>query len=595
MNRELPAYSNPCLAHSVDSHTLYLVGVNDAVFGRIELNSIDLLTSTFPNPSPFPPNPPSPPSPALPDPLDNPEVRLLTFVVDPQRWRNTAPKFCSNYAGSLGRGPLNINPRIHIQQFSRPWSYDTNAGGKVGIDLPTLMAGGVGYVSPKLFAIVGQAGNTTLDMGLFPSEKTLLAVGTFSATSEAPAHGYLITFDPDGRQGWIYPSLSYDPKANTNYIVQLEQPRSVVMNDIRLSVFAVPVHMGHSAYILDQARDGTVMIYTINPEVSPALTQIYTSTNKAPGFSEFLVASGSESQSRIVMYSVIRGSPRLNSFDTISKTWTGPGLLTSTNGTLGGSFPAPGDNSNGTNGSSGGKLNGAVVGGAVAGGLILVILAIALLVVLQRRRSQSGRKTKVFAQSGSGSAVGDAAESRPVLSDYQDPSRQFDSSGSGSYATSAVPLNYMSHSQPTTTPPPLITQRTPSYPLPQSTPVPQYQQQYQPQYPPQQQQQQPAEVSFPSVQDRHQQQQLQHLHLAQPYSPGPAFSSPTIYQAQPVRQNTATSLNNGSGSSRLREYTSPSNQNDDDEDDEQPYTLPATSAAPSIGPNIARPHKTEIP
>ncbi|KAK3829706.1 MAG: hypothetical protein J3R72DRAFT_479068 [Linnemannia gamsii] len=643
----IPTYSFPCLAHSTDNTALFLVGVTDTIglinVSQLEFNTVDL---TY---------------------IDTPSVRLLHSEVDLKRWSPSAPKLCSNYPGAITmsnkpeRGGRAVNPRIHIQQFSGSWTFDLNAvpglaaggGGGVGVggagdttfEKPKKNnknnLSSVSFLSPKQFAIVGQAGENMYGVGMTdevnkkvgsswrmfvvdatedvnslvsgppqwsPSETTLLALGTFitTTTTTAGSIGHLTAFDSTGTSGQIFPTVSSDKQ------VQIRSPFPVQMNNITLSSGAIPVHQGGTGFILDQAKDGTVLIYSITPGQSPDLLPVQpVPASNVPRFSEFMVATSTTggSDSRIVIYSVIEGNPRFNSFDVGVKVWSGPALIPQSIpfGRSGGgglipttSLPDSGNRNGGSgngngvdgSGSSGKAPSGAVIGGAVAGGLILIVLA-ALFIVRSRkqRSSHASHREKGSNRGGVASALGreengtdeeGGEEEGLALSDYHRHHQETLSSrpapgefrsfaSAGSFATSnttassssAVPLIYMS-------PPPLA-------PRPNSTPP----------------------ISLPllaqrpllsQTQPQHQQQQ-QHV-TQQLYNAGRFFSDSTIYQAQqPIRAATFPHRMDTYSPNRNQAINGNGNGDDDEDDnDEEPYTLPA----PIIVAPTPKPHKAEL-
>lgn len=80
----------------------------------------------------------------------------------------------------------------------------------------------------------------------FPSEKAFLVVGTFAASPLPPVIGHIIAFEFNGASGQIFPAQSMDR------LVDIRQPHHIQMNNITLSPVAIPVHMGATAFILDQ-------------------------------------------------------------------------------------------------------------------------------------------------------------------------------------------------------------------------------------------------------------------------------------------------------------------------------------------------------
>ncbi|KAF8936270.1 hypothetical protein BGZ47_009578 [Haplosporangium gracile] len=631
----IPSYPFPCLAHSTTATplsttppttTIYLIGVAtespQKEKGRLELNSVFLTD------------------------INTPIIQLIESEVDPEHWSSFAPKLCAHYTGTIYPNEKGeIKPtRIHIQQFSKHWSFDSNAlldeedekggnggegdsNGKATFENPKNWDRGASFLSPRQFAIVGQAGErmygvgmtSSLDLQVGSSWRGLIVdatadVDSYLYSSVAPVLGHITAFEVSGTSGQIFPAFSMEE------FVQLKQPQPVQMNNITLSPVAIPVHMGTTAFILDQDKDGSVVIYTITPELSPDLTLIQASPSSlVPRFSEYMVASATATASQIVVYSVQNGVPCFNSFDLTAKSWSGPALVTQSQPILPTTTPSDGssgghegDSGIGSENSTSGKSNGAIIGGAVAGGLILIILA-ALFIVQRKRRCNRGSHSRkcVLTKGEKPSILGPEGgeENMPALSDYQQdlsapPSYLFESSGSfATLSSSTTPLTYIPP-QSTFAPsgPPVVNQRPSVRPL-SIPPRPQQQQLSQVQAQAQQRQQAPRRgfsvqeievISFPSIHEKHryeqeqeqqrqqrEQERQQRLHLSQLYSTGHSFSDSNIYQAHPIRTNTAITH---------RGANNQSTSNSGSAREEEPYTLPA----PFVVAPTPQPHKAEL-
>jgi hypothetical protein len=72
-------------------------------------------------------------------------------------------------------------------------------------------------------------------------------VGTFETNAAPPVAGHLVAFDAEGKSGVIYPTVGRD-----GTIVELNPPLSNIQMDFMLTQDAIPVHMGTTAFILDQ-------------------------------------------------------------------------------------------------------------------------------------------------------------------------------------------------------------------------------------------------------------------------------------------------------------------------------------------------------
>jgi hypothetical protein len=374
-----------------------------------------------------------------------------------------------------------------------------------------------------------------------------------------------------------------------------------------------------------QAKDGSVIIYTITPGLSPDLALIQLSPSSlVPRFDEYMVGTATNSQ--IIVYSVQENVPRFNSFDMTEKKWTGPALYTQT--PLDTTFPFPTIPGEG-NGSQGGNngidsanntsetSNGAIIGGSIAGGLFLIIL-VALFFVIQRkrRRNREGHNRK-GSLTGRGNASGQspkgADESIPALSDYQQDlsapqPHLFESSGPyNTLSSSTMPLSYIPP-RPSSAPPqpPIVNQNRAVAP-----PHLHRQQQQQPSHQQQQrrQQQQPRRgfsvqdievISFPSIHEKYkyeQEQEKQRLQREQerqrsdpsyPYSPVRSFSDSTIYQAHPVRTTVdiASQGNNNGGSTHGR-------GEDDPDNPPTPFVVAPTTAPQDGNPRLNSVHHVE--
>ncbi|KAF9970254.1 hypothetical protein BGZ73_007078 [Actinomortierella ambigua] len=92
----------------------------------------------------------------------------------------------------------------------------------------------------------------------------LLSVGTYAATSQLPATGFLSVFDENGG-GFTYTVNSGVAIDNTTNIQSLSNPTKIKMNGIKLTKDAFPVAMGTKGYIVDKASSGATILYSIQP------------------------------------------------------------------------------------------------------------------------------------------------------------------------------------------------------------------------------------------------------------------------------------------------------------------------------------------
>ncbi|KAG0215496.1 hypothetical protein BGX33_001169 [Mortierella sp. NVP41] len=389
----IPVYSNPCLAPSKTGSAVFLIGVSDTIANRLEVNTINLAN-----------------------------VNIPTYAITSSQvhafWDSAYPKICTDYPGD----PANNNSPIHVQQFNPFRSYDANVFPNGIIETPSNF-NGVAFNSPKNFATVGNAepisfvvastnvtstitgaiwsgirvngtdgfqSNRNTGIQTYPTNAPLVSVGTFTASSLLPANGNLIVFDSIGG-GMAYPATGLDKNVNPNITttVTLGLPTTVTMNAIKLTSKAIPITMGPVAYILDQAIDGSSVLYTINPGTTSTLTAVSV-TGDVPSLSANVAATSSSTQ--IIIYVVTGGVPRFNIFDTATSTWSGPGLVKpyavttsrgSSTSTGSGSLPSKSNGSGGDNDSSSIPI-GALVGGVV--GVLVVIALIAFLFVRNRRK-----------------------------------------------------------------------------------------------------------------------------------------------------------------------------------------------------------------
>ncbi|KAF9922395.1 hypothetical protein FBU30_007467 [Linnemannia zychae] len=407
----IPTYSNPCISAYVTkgSTNIYLAGVSDSITGQLEVSSIDIAN------------------------INTPIVRTIVNNNSPSFWRNTLPKACSTYPGD----PTNqATAFLHVQQFGVMSSYDANFYPNGTVDEPSFFRG-IAWMSPKNFAIVGNAGpisyvaaltNTTdpkfftpwtgvrlngtnglegtrnSDMQTFPTSSPLVSVGTFTPSSVAPAQGFLTVFDNLGN-GRIYTSTAYD-KSNPVFLnlLTLGLSSSVEMGGSKLTSDAIPIHnSGSTSYILDKAADGSTVVYSITPGQTNKLVQISPKSN-VPPFSVNMAATTLDT--KIIIYRISGATATLNSFDPISGTWSGSGLQPP---------PSPSPTNSGGNGNNGnnnsgnigggddsgkGSNIGAIIGGVV-GGLVVIVL-VAFLVIRNRRHKKSAAANMVPAEYNTG-------------------------------------------------------------------------------------------------------------------------------------------------------------------------------------------------
>lgn len=620
----VPAYDFPCLvqptADPSTATTFYLIGSVDD--GRLDFNSVDLKD------------------------INNAISQPISSNND-GFWSASSAKLCFNYAGINSAGGT-VPLRIHIQQFSPQKTYDANAvpnGNNVTYQKSTRGERPVSFLSPKQFAIVGRTesflygtgqkfdgswsgltiNSTAADIVWVPSGAPLydsfggvsLVVGTFDTKA---VNGNLIAFNADRTSAQIFTTES-----KTDNTIKVTNPQIVQMGGIKLSENAITLQMNTVAFILDKAaKDGSVIIYTITPGASTALTLIRAApSSSVPLFTNSMVGVATASQ--IVVYYRQGDSGVFNSFDRTTQIWSGPGLVAQ-------SPPTPGDGNGGIGGggtgtdsrsSSSGTSNAAVIGGAAAGVLVLVLIAAFFIIRRKRQRRGRGRisqKHHLAGGQGQGGGSGGSSdlgaeereENKPVLSDYQQQqnraSLQMVESSRGSIITlnssSTAPLVYAPHRSSTKPTAHFAGQSQPGQTTSLPLTVPQ-QLQLQQQHIQQQQQQQQQQsrrgvsqgmevLSLPAILEQHpfeqqsegDDEELRKLEqespfVARPYSNVPAFSYPSVYQDQPRHQHLpvrTTVINPYSGASVV------------DDEEQEPYVLPD----PIIVAPTPVPHKAEL-
>ncbi|KAF8935763.1 hypothetical protein EDD21DRAFT_364745 [Dissophora ornata] len=389
MSSPVPVYQNVCIAPTLSGSAIWLVGVPVANEGRLEAYSISLTN------------------------INSPTATLVANQSNPLYWSSQAQKACFNFPGNSA----NPNSPVMMQQFGTN-SYLTNIYPNGTIDFPSNFQG-VGFVSPKVYSLSGAVGpvnwftavanvsslttnspwtglrmngteETESDrdfiISLYPTSNPLLSVGTYIPTSNTPAQGYHIVFDTIGG-GVIYTALDSAAPIITSQdrILSLSSPQNVDMGGFTLTSNAVPITMASVAYILDQAPDGSTVMYTINPSQTAKLQRVSVQGN-VPSFSASLAATTLNSQ--IVIYTAGTTAAIFNAFDTVAGSWSGSGLVTpyvyptTSSSSSGSSQTSP---SSSSKDSSSKAPIGAIIGGVVGG--LVVIALVAFLFIRHRRRN----------------------------------------------------------------------------------------------------------------------------------------------------------------------------------------------------------------
>ncbi|KAG0378645.1 hypothetical protein BGX24_003259 [Mortierella sp. AD032] len=373
----IPIYNQACLATDSTSSvpSFYLVGSTSP--GSLEVNYVN-----------------------------NPDATTVTLVAsqnDQSAWSPSAAKLCYIYPFATS-----VNPGIKIVQFGAGSTY-------MGLAQTNNLISGAdsfnmtGFVSPKLFAWSGkfqdfdmftimtndtdtttskvnmwaalrmnfrQNGPSliTYDMANNPVDvnNAMLAVGTYGGYSGNTSQGYTIVFDKSNR-GQIFTAHGnlLANITNNTPTVALGVPTNVIMNGIMLTINAIPVTMGNTAYILDRASNGSTVIYSIIPSASFTLARVYKTGDSLPFTNNMAVGA---LNNQILTYSVNRSAAFFNVFDLTTYSWSGSGLVS-----VAVIEPTPEKSSN---------IDTIVC--ATVGGLALILLAIFLFV---RHRRKSAKKS----------------------------------------------------------------------------------------------------------------------------------------------------------------------------------------------------------
>ncbi|KAF8949075.1 hypothetical protein BGZ47_011303 [Haplosporangium gracile] len=384
----IPSFQNGCIAPSNSGSNVYLAGVSTA--GTLAVYSVNVANPNSPTVTPLATN---------------------THTA----WSSLSKKACISFPGLQGTA----NAPFVVQQFGVKSTVQVNVYPN-GTTWGAFSFNGIAFMSPQLYNYAGaskesvwitattnntySAGGPWTGMRLnatdmfatiadpvlsnYPSGTALVSVGTYVPTSYTPAQGYTIVFDLLGG-GSIYTTLNTAVSlTGADRVISLSSPRAVDMGGIKLTANVIPVTMVGVAYLLDQALDGTTVLYSIDPSKDSKLQRVAIPST-APLFSPNMQAAALGSQ--IVIYgsgSVSTTSP-FNIFDTIAATWSGPGLVmpspitpTSTS-----TYPSPTVSLPNRDGETESKTPiGAIVGGVV--GALVVIALIAFFVIRNRRKNR---------------------------------------------------------------------------------------------------------------------------------------------------------------------------------------------------------------
>ncbi|KAF9922394.1 hypothetical protein FBU30_007466 [Linnemannia zychae] len=382
----VPNYPNPCITQTA-AGDLLLLGVSPVNEGTLNVHKVDISN------------------------IASPSAPLFASQNDPQEWTSRSPSVCFPYSG----GADSIATFFQFGFLSRFTNIKAEGTIETAIYFPAM-----GFTSPQTFAFTGSAGkydyfhiqtnktfigtqsnwsalrlNSTRALSsyfsyytsVFPTGNPGLALGTFTPGGTT---GYQIIFDKTGT-GTIYSTQLNPELIDTNptgSLVTLSRTLSVDMNGISLSSSAFGVTSASTAYIFDQATDGSTVTYSINPSQSPKLQALSISGN-VPIFSS--LKSATAAGSNIIALGVSNVSTVFfNSFDTNAKSWTGPNLMTPAKPP--GPSPDNGSNNNNHQQDNNNIPIGAIVGGVVGGLVVIALIAFLFVRNRRNRRKRSGYK-----------------------------------------------------------------------------------------------------------------------------------------------------------------------------------------------------------
>ncbi|KAF9351912.1 hypothetical protein BGX34_000276 [Mortierella sp. NVP85] len=192
----------------------------------------------------------------------------------------------------------------------------------------------------------------------------------------------------------VYSAVASSVPINETFdrVLTLANPQRVDMNGITLSVRAIPITMNNVGYILDRASDDTTMVYSISPSRDMTLRRVGALSDVLP-FSSSMVASYMNTQ--IVVYTPsVQGRAIFNTFDTVTRKWSGPGLVKS-------QLQVSDDDTS--------KVPLAAIIGGVVGGLVVIAIAV-FLIIRHRRKTRSPGNS---AEKDSGNNNVDTVQSPP--------------------------------------------------------------------------------------------------------------------------------------------------------------------------------------
>ncbi|KAG0056286.1 hypothetical protein BGZ90_005566 [Linnemannia elongata] len=329
MSMPIPIYTNPCMVSTRIPSIFYLAGVAEPSSGILEVHTIDLSN------------------------ISSPKVTIFGLNQS-QAWLKSAPKHCHAFLGDQG---TNTNSPFHIQQLSSDFTNGAHVFSNGTVENP-FRIDNVKFNFAKNFAIVGVTGRYAFAMvhATTPVGSEWLSVRLETSTAVETHYRFDTSIN-----------------ATTPFYYDLGSPQPVQMAGISLTQKAFAVNLADTAYVFDQAADGSMVLYSINPSQSTALQKV-TMNGTPPPFAQYMTAATSSSY--IALYSVDNNASRINLFDIGSKAWTGSTPLYTSSGSL----PSP---TNGTTPDGSSAPLGAIIGGAVGG---VVLIALVLFFVIRHRR-----------------------------------------------------------------------------------------------------------------------------------------------------------------------------------------------------------------
>ncbi|KAK3828677.1 MAG: hypothetical protein J3Q66DRAFT_16624 [Benniella sp.] len=392
----VPSYENSCIAPAATGPSeVWLVGVSTTSAGRLDAYIVNLAN------------------------INTPSARFIATQVDTLSWTGLAPRGCYPFTNTRN----DLNSPVVMQQFGTK-SYSTNVYPNGTIGEGTFFTNYT-FVSPTLFSLspavdginwfaaysdkrsaatnsrwtgirwrstyaLEARGSRDNILSVYPTDRPLLSVGTFEPKASGSNSGYHTVFDTDG-SGMVYSAVASSVPINETFdrVLTLANPQRVDMNGITLSVRAISITMNNVGYILDRASDDTTMVYSISPSRDMKLRRVGALSDVLP-FSSSMVASYMNTQ--IVVYTPsVQGKAIFNAFDTVTRKWSGPGLVKSQ--------LQVSDDLDDTSS----KVPLAAIIGGVVGGLVVIAVAV-FLIIRHRRKTRTPGNSAEKVDSGNNNA-----------------------------------------------------------------------------------------------------------------------------------------------------------------------------------------------